>query len=124
MPGDGKLENDDNSWGFGANLGVMYEVNKTTRFGLTYCSEVSFEFKDTLDISGIAIIGTLSRKLELEFDKPQTLMASFYHGLNDQWAILIGEFLTTFKEFPPRQKPAKINMDEVMKTLLKAANVD
>ncbi len=65
MPGDGKLEYDDNAWGFSANLGVMYEVNKTTRFGLTYCSEVSFEFKDTLDISGIAIIGTLRDEAEI-----------------------------------------------------------
>ena len=67
---------------------MLYEVSKATRFGLTYCSEVSLEFKDSLDISGIAIIGTLSRKLELEFDKPQTIMASFFHELDEKWAIL------------------------------------
>jgi arylsulfatase len=32
----------------------------------------------------------------------------------------VGNFLATFKEFPPRQKPAKFNMDDVMKTLLEA----
>ncbi len=29
----------------------------------------------------------------------------------------VGGFLATFKEFPPRQTPAKFNMDDVMKTL-------
>ncbi len=86
LPGDGKLEYEDNAWGIGANLGVLYEVNKATRFGLTYCSEVSLEFKDTLDISGAVI--TISPKLELEFDKPQTVMASFFHELDEQWAVL------------------------------------
>ncbi len=83
---DGKLEYDDNAWGFGANIGVLYEISKTTRVGLTYCSEVSLEFKDTLEVTGAVL--TISPKLELEFDKPQTVMASFFHELDDQWAIL------------------------------------
>jgi arylsulfatase len=33
----------------------------------------------------------------------------------------VGNFLATFKEFPPRQKPAKFNMDDVMKILTEAA---
>lgn len=32
----------------------------------------------------------------------------------------VGNFLATFKEFPQRQKPAKFNMDDVMKILLEA----
>jgi arylsulfatase len=30
---------------------------------------------------------------------------------------IVGEFLQTFKEFPPRQKPASFNVDDVMKKL-------
>ena len=29
----------------------------------------------------------------------------------------VGKFLETFKEFPPRQKPAKFNVDDVMKKM-------
>jgi arylsulfatase len=29
----------------------------------------------------------------------------------------VGNFLTTFKDFPPRQKAAAFNMDEVMRKL-------
>ncbi len=34
----------------------------------------------------------------------------------------VGEFLATFKNYPPRQKPAKFNMDDVMKTLMEAGS--
>ncbi len=32
---------------------------------------------------------------------------------------IVGNFMDTFKEFPPRQKPAKFNVDDVMKNLYK-----
>ena len=88
LPGDGRLEFEDSSWGVGANIGVLYEVSEDTRFGLTYTSPLSLDFNDSLDISGIAIIGNLSRDLEVEFDRPQTLKASFFHQVDEKWALL------------------------------------
>ncbi len=32
---------------------------------------------------------------------------------------IVGDFIATFKEFPPRQKPAKFNVEDVMKTMYK-----
>ena len=32
---------------------------------------------------------------------------------------IVGGFMSTFKDFPPRQKPAKFNVDDVMKTMYK-----
>jgi hypothetical protein len=29
----------------------------------------------------------------------------------------VAEYLATFKEFPPRQKPASFNLDDVMKKM-------
>ena len=34
----------------------------------------------------------------------------------------VGEAISTFKEFPPRQKPAKFNLDDVMKKMQSSAN--
>ena len=34
----------------------------------------------------------------------------------------VGEFLMTFKEFPPRQKAASFSLDQVMDKLAPAAN--
>jgi len=30
---------------------------------------------------------------------------------------LVGQWLQTFKDYPPRQRPAKFNLDEVMQKL-------
>jgi len=93
---DGKLEYEDSDWGFGANLGVLYELSQATRFGLTYCSEISLEFEDTPDLEGLGPVltgalqaaGLLNNQLGVDIDKPQTVMASVYHELNDRWAVL------------------------------------
>jgi len=30
---------------------------------------------------------------------------------------IVGQWLSSFKEFPPRQKPASFNLDEVMRKM-------
>ena len=35
---------------------------------------------------------------------------------------IVAEFLQTFKEYPPRQKPAKFNVDDVISSMTKATN--
>jgi hypothetical protein len=32
---------------------------------------------------------------------------------------LVGEFVASFKEFPPRQKPSSFSVDQIMETLQK-----
>jgi arylsulfatase len=32
----------------------------------------------------------------------------------------VGQFLSTFKEYPPRQKAASFSLDQVMETLIEA----
>lgn len=54
------------------------------------------------------------------------------NGYNNWWIrhlftlvpsqTIVGEFLETFKEFPPRQKPAKFNIEDVMNSMRQATN--
>jgi len=93
---DGQLKLEDDDWGFGYNLGVLYEPNQTSRFGLTYRSEIDFEYKDTASLrglqpplSGIAnIVGLVGSKLDMEMNLPQAVMFSVYHRLTERLAIL------------------------------------
>jgi hypothetical protein len=39
-------------------------------------------------------------------------------------ACLVGQFLETFKQYPPRQKAASFNLDEVMRTMTEGAKID
>ena len=93
---DGQLKLEEDDWGYGYNLGVLYEPNETSRFGLTYRSEIEFEYKDTASLkglqpplSGIAnIVGLVGSKVDMEMNLPQAVMFSAYHRLTDRLAIM------------------------------------
>ena len=51
--GDGRLKIHDEDWAFQANLGVMVEPCKGTRFGLTYLSEADLDFEDKPNFSSL-----------------------------------------------------------------------
>ena len=93
---DGELKLDDKVWGWGLNLGLLYELDEATRFSLTYNSQVDLDFKPTLEFTGLAPgLETLlaNRRLlnaqrELGIKVPQSVMASFYHRIAPEMAIL------------------------------------
>jgi long-chain fatty acid transport protein len=93
---DGQLNLDDNTWGLGVNLGVLYELDPRTRFGLTYNSQVSLDFKAPAQFSGLspglnAVLGNrglLNANVDLGIKVPQGVMGSAFHQLNDRWAVL------------------------------------
>jgi long-chain fatty acid transport protein len=93
---DGSMKLEDATWGFGANLGVLYEPNAGTRFGLTYTSPVRLDFGDVPEFknlgSGMQLAlgaaGLLSAQIDLSMMVPQTVMTSFVRDLNDRWSLL------------------------------------
>lgn len=94
---DGQLKLDDNKWGYGINLGMLYEVNPRTRFGLTYNSEVKLDFSAPAEFSGLrgGVVenalrnrGLLNAKIDLGVKVPQGVMGSVYHEIDDRWAVL------------------------------------
>ena len=93
---DGHLKLDDNAWGFGANVGLLYEMGPGTRFGLTYNSPVKLDFKaqpQWNDLGpGIRLLlasrGLLDANIDLGVTVPQGVNASFYHEIDPRWAVL------------------------------------
>lgn len=93
---DGELEVSDNTWGFGANIGILYELNKNTRFGINYLSEVELDFKPRTSLTGIGPLltgilasrGLTDRSIDMTMKVPQMVMAGFFHQVNDRWAIM------------------------------------
>ena len=94
--GDGRLKVHDEDWTFQANLGVMVEPWKGTRFGLTYLSEADLDFEDKPQFSDLgpgleALLGArglLSSKLNLGMTMPQAVMFSAYHDLTHRLAVM------------------------------------
>ena len=93
---DGRLTLDNNAWGFGANVGVLYEVDRGTRFGLTYNSPVNLDFRAQPQWSDLgpgirtllAARGLLDASVDLGVTVPQGVNASFYREIDPRWAIL------------------------------------
>jgi len=93
---DGQLKLNDNRWGYGANLGILVEPWKGTRFGLTYLSEVKLDFSTQPQFSGLGPVletvlrnrGLLTGSIDMNMKVPQMVMFSGYHDLNSQWAIM------------------------------------
>lgn len=94
--GDGQLKLDDSTWGWGANLGLMYEVDAATRLGLTWSSQVSLDFNAPAEWSNLAPglsrllndRGLLNSSIGVGIKVPQQVMGSVFTQLDDRWAVL------------------------------------
>ena len=94
--GDGRLEIDDDTWGLGGNVGVLYEPTPGTRLGLTYTSEIDLDFRGQAQFTGIGPILTallrsrnlLDARVDVGAKVPQQLMGSVYTEIDDRWALL------------------------------------
>ena len=98
LPGapDGRLELDDNTWGWGANLGLLYQVTPETRVGLTWNSRVKLDFSAPAQFSGLGpglstllgARGLLGAQVDLGVTVPQQVMASAFSKIDDRWAVM------------------------------------
>lgn len=114
---DGKLEIEDTDWGYGFNLGLLYEQNKGTRYGLTYMSEVKLDFEDNPEYTGpAASIGNILNiisGLDMGMTVPQMVMFSAYHELDDEWAIMGNVGWQDWSEFGKINATAVINIPNI-----------
>jgi long-chain fatty acid transport protein len=94
--GDGQLKLDDETWGFGANLGLLYELDDATRFGLTWNSQIDLDFGAPAEFSNLApglstVLnnkGLLNSNIDVGIKVPQQVMGSVFAQVNDSWAVL------------------------------------
>lgn len=94
---DGRVKLKGNSWGYGGNIGVLWEPNSCTRFGAHFRSEIKHEvsgkerFKEKpAVITGVSGLDAIFQDTRAHSDVtlPSTLSLSGYHELNDCWAIM------------------------------------
>ena len=94
--GDGQLKLEDEAWGFGANVGVLYQPDARTRWGLVWSSQVNLDFESGLEWSNLApglrtVLGNrglLNASLGVGIKVPQGVMLSVYTETSDRLALL------------------------------------
>ncbi|WP_095056847.1 OmpP1/FadL family transporter [Pseudomonas sp. Irchel s3f7] len=89
------------SWGFGANVGVIFAPQPGTRIGLAYTRQVDLDFKDKPYVKGD---GRLLERVnntntELDTKVPQTVTLSLFQQLDPQWALLASANWQDWSEF-------------------------
>ena len=98
---DGHASMDGHDWGFGFNLGYLYQLNEGTRFGIAYRSSISHKLKGSTiwDFSQVtanpavnAFIAKASNKVNsealVELRTPETLSINAFHQMDDKWALM------------------------------------
>lgn len=94
--GDGSLSLEDTTSGAGVNLGLLYEMDRGTRFGVTYTSPVKLNFSAQPQWGNLApgirallaSRGLLDARTDLGVTVPQGINASGYHEIDPRWAVL------------------------------------
>lgn len=93
-PGTANVHGDDYGWGF--NLGVLWQPGEATRIGLAYRSEVDHTLKGDATFSAMAAAnGGVTADLTL----PDSASLSLFHKLNTQWDLLADVTWTGWSDF-------------------------
>jgi len=113
IPGDTQiayLKGDE--WGFGWNAGILYEIDKNNRYGLTYRSEVKNDFdgdyKSSLPSAYNQILGNFGLPMgtdgrttggSLTLNLPEMWELSGYNRVAPQWAVHYSLTYTSWSQF-------------------------
>lgn len=107
IAGDGQSRISGNDWGYGWNIGYMFQVDDATRFGLAYRSSVKQKLRghwisdfskvtgsfsggglDGVPMRGLAEQQAPSSMASLDITTPETVSANVFHQLNSKVALM------------------------------------
>ncbi|MGF1708841.1 outer membrane protein transport protein [Enterovibrio baiacu] len=93
------LEGD--GWGFGWNLGALWQINENNRLGLAYRSEVDVTLEGDYRGTSTAFAGKPGATVpgELELNLPDILEFSGYHKVAPKWAVHYSAMRTGWSSF-------------------------
>ncbi|MER2529052.1 MAG: outer membrane protein transport protein [Candidatus Competibacter denitrificans] len=85
---DGYAEVEADGWGFGYNLGALYELDPNTRFSLSYRSRIKHSVEGERTISDYIASrnGVLPGKADVTL--PDWIGLAAYRRLDDRWAVM------------------------------------
>ncbi len=98
---DGKAKIDGDSWEFGFNIGLIYELTSATRLGVHYRSEINHTLEGNAKFSNMHALLGGDRKQDVSADikTPATFSVSLTHQLNDKLTLLADITHTSWSNF-------------------------
>lgn len=100
---ESSVNNKGKDWGFGYNLGAIYQVTPDTRLGLAYRSKVEQHLKGDARSPFTALNGipgsTLNTDITADLTLPETLSLSSFSRLDERWDLLADVTWTRWSQF-------------------------
>ncbi|HQN64614.1 MAG TPA: outer membrane protein transport protein [Methylophilus sp.] len=91
-----KVKGDD--WGFGFNLGAIYQVTPDTRLGVAYRSKVEQHLDGDVKFS-TSTFPTLNSDVKADVTLPETFSVSAFSRMNDTWDLMADVTWTRWSQF-------------------------
>jgi long-chain fatty acid transport protein len=85
---DGTAQLDVDDWGYGFNVGVLFEPSDSTKIGVAYRSEVDVDLSGDVSITAVGPIPASSQSAQASTDLPSSATLSLTHDLDDQWTVM------------------------------------
>ena len=96
-----KIKGDD--WGFGFNLGAIYQITPDTRFGVAYRSKVEQELagdaKSSLTQLNALPLRTLNTDVNADLTLPENFSVSAFSHINEKWDVMADITWTRWSQF-------------------------
>jgi long-chain fatty acid transport protein len=95
-------ENTADDWGFGFNLGALYELSPGTRIGVAYRSEIKHKLGGEVDFDvpvGVPSAYFPDQDISGTITLPATASVNFFHQLNEKWAVMADVTWTDWSSF-------------------------
>ena len=90
------IKGDDYGWGY--NLGVLWQATPATRLGLSYRSEVDYTLEGTSSASD-PVVGALNGPVTAAVTLPDSASLSLLHKLSPTWDLLADVTWTGWSDF-------------------------
>ena len=105
--GDGRIKLDEDGVGAGFTLSTLYELNRETRFGINYRSEIKIDLDGNPEFSNIDNVylvtlndlGLLGQEIDVDFTVPQLVQLGLFHQLNDRYSVTADFVWVDMSEF-------------------------
>ena len=102
---DGTVVVKGDNWGFGFNIGALYEFSGQTRIGLHYRSRIDQELSGDADFRDVpaGVAATLpafqDTGVKASIALPDTISGSIHHDINEAWSVMADVTWTNWSLF-------------------------
>jgi long-chain fatty acid transport protein len=90
------IKGDDYGWGY--NLGALWQFTPATRLGMSYRSEVDYTLEGTSSTSN-PVVGALNGPVTAAVTLPDSASLSLFHKLSPRWDLLADVTWTGWSDF-------------------------